>query len=298
MFSTEPIILLVVLLGVILFPDAATRSLERAAPPPADTTLSRSAPPPLSADARAWTGDYRGRIDGRRARLKIEAAPDDRRLVVTLTDASNSVLRGSVYGSELSVRSPHHVMPPIHLSSPGCTPAGPACRRLVLQRLHLHTWGRERRISGRARDGQQTVGVMFTEGRLPAPRTARPAAPFSARDAASVWPGRYTGRLDGRPATLTIRRVGAAFRITLTDPDDGPAYAGEMPAHRVQGHVLTIPALIAPDGRAVTRVRLYLHTQDTGYVSGTATVRHGGRPGVTAGLYAVRIGDSRPVADR
>lgn len=329
MFYNESIVLLVVLIGMALFSASRTESTDRlgtsetststvVAPPSAshtqashtqasqaqaspllsDTTQPQTGPPPLSADARAWTGNYRGRLDGERARLTIEASPDDRRLIATLTDASNTALRGSVDGSDLSARSPNHVMPPLHLSSPECAASGPSCRRLVLQRLHLHTWGRERRISGEARTEWKTVGVVFTEGRLPAPRTARPAAAFSDQEAASVWRGRYVGRLDGRPVTLTVRRDDTAFHLTLDAPYDGPAYAGTVSAEHVQGHVFTIPTLVAPDGRAVTSVRLYLHTQNTGYVSGTATVQRDGRPGVTAGLYAVRIGDSRPVADR
>lgn len=98
------------------------------------------------------------------------------------------------------------------------------------------------------------------------------------------WRGRYAGSNDGRDAVLEIKPTGRtdhdtmSYSVILRDQDRGEAFQGNgyvdfKPGSGRPAHMMYFKRpLVGPSGKK-TIERLYLHTWDTGLISGTTKWR-------------------------
>jgi hypothetical protein len=98
------------------------------------------------------------------------------------------------------------------------------------------------------------------------------------------WRGQYAGSNDGRNAVLEIKPTGKvdydtmSYSVILRDQDRGQAFQGTGYVDFKQGvgrpaHVMYFQRPLAgPSGRKTVE-RLFLHTWDTGFISGTTEWR-------------------------
>lgn len=98
------------------------------------------------------------------------------------------------------------------------------------------------------------------------------------------WGGQYAGSNDGRDAVLEIKPTGRldadtmTYSVILRDQDRNQAFQGTGYVDFKQGsgrpaHVMYFQrSLVGPSGQKTVK-RLYLHTWDTGFISGTTEWR-------------------------
>ena len=136
---------------------------------------------------------------------------------------------------------------------------------------------------GRSGQQAQSGGVSHSKPRQT--RQAKAGGDRFDRDRPKVhWRGQYAGSNDGRDAVLEIKPTGRidsdtmSYSVILRDRDRGEAFQGNGYVDFKQGsgrpaHVMYFQRPLAGPSGKKTVERLYLHTWDTGFISGTTEWR-------------------------
>lgn len=214
--------------------------------------------------ALQWAGSYRGRADGRRARLVVESNSSETALEMQFEDLDR--------GTELTTRipasewpsDPDHVLEDLVFTGNG--------NKKRFGQLILHNGGEH--IAGYSLWKDNRYGVAFS-------RDGFEAAAGSGDRVSSVedWSGRYRGFGDGRRVELILEVEDDILEITWRGLDRDVEFTGEivmLDNGDVVDHVIESVELTSPDGGSKQIGHLYLHTWDDHYISGNT--RWKGKP--------------------
>ncbi|RFF26721.1 MULTISPECIES: hypothetical protein [unclassified Wenzhouxiangella] len=233
---------------------------------------SSSAEKSLPEAAQQWVGTYRGRADGRRARLVVESNRNETALEMKFEDLDR--------GTELTTRIPgsHWTSGPDHVLD-NLVFTGDDNKKRFGQ-LILHNGGEH--IAGYSLWKDNRFGVAFS-------RDGFEAAAGSGERVSSVedWSGRYRGFGDGRRVELILDVVGDSLAITWRGLDRDVEFTGEivmLDEGNAPDHVIESVELTSPDGSSKQIGHLYLHTWDDHYISGNTVWK--GKP---YGVQFVRV---------
>ncbi|TDT41757.1 hypothetical protein DES49_1859 [Halospina denitrificans] len=216
----------------------------------------------LAIDASGWSGDYRGRLDGRNASLRIQAneAGDNLRLIQRDLDR-NATTNGEV---SFSGGDNAHII---------TGPFGDSNERLILHRHDrdlISMLGKWRGVSfGRvfARGGfDRSGGRNFDDDRWKA-----------------YWQGKFEGHTDGLESRLSATIGGNTVNLVLSvdNPDGGSTtYVGTRNMNPgsdpTRMHVLEGARLESLEGNETLTIKeLLVHTWGSNYVTGIAEMPDG-----------------------